>query len=244
MSTDFRPETLHIRSVSVPQNLNAAWDARTCPHRLFPVFRFCRVVNVMNALLTAVDCASAALMAAAAVFDGESEAATMNNIVFFLQLAALVGKGRSSRKIISNAIKLPGGRRRPERNPLQRNILNSKQFASPHNTYSRKALLVSDATPCWGKGRALHVPPSCAEGTSPSPGCSRFSEKHPHVLASFPFTLDSNFYGSYYSRRALQLWSHPSTSTPGSPLSSCLLIFSAKRGGRRVTSQSCPPHLM
>lgn len=95
ISTNFRPEMLRGGSVSVQQNLNAAWDARTCPHRLFSAFHFCRVVNVMNALLTAVDCASAALMAAAAVFDGESEAATMNDIVFFLQLAALVGKERS-----------------------------------------------------------------------------------------------------------------------------------------------------
>lgn len=46
----------------------------------------------MDTLLTAVDCASAALMAAAATLDeDDSEASTWNDIVFYLQLGALLG---------------------------------------------------------------------------------------------------------------------------------------------------------
>lgn len=45
----------------------------------------------MNVLLTAVDCASSALMLGAAGFD-EEETSTFNDIAFVLQLMALVGE--------------------------------------------------------------------------------------------------------------------------------------------------------
>lgn len=48
------------------------------------------VVNAMNAMLTAVDCASSALMLGAAGFD-EEETSTFNDIAFVLQLLALIG---------------------------------------------------------------------------------------------------------------------------------------------------------
>ncbi|CAM9339220.1 unnamed protein product, partial [Scytosiphon promiscuus] len=47
------------------------------------------VVNAMNAMLTAVDCASSALMLGAAGFD-EDETSTFNDIAFLLQLVALI----------------------------------------------------------------------------------------------------------------------------------------------------------
>lgn len=50
-----------------------------------------RVINGMNVLLTAVDCASSALMLGAAGFD-EEETSTFNDIAFVLQLMALVGE--------------------------------------------------------------------------------------------------------------------------------------------------------
>lgn len=49
------------------------------------------VVNAMNAMLTAVDCASSALMLGAAGFD-EDETSTFNDIAFVLQLVALIGE--------------------------------------------------------------------------------------------------------------------------------------------------------
>lgn len=51
----------------------------------------CRVINVMNAIITAVDCACTALMIMAAGFD-EDETSTFNDVAFVLQLAALIGK--------------------------------------------------------------------------------------------------------------------------------------------------------
>lgn len=50
-----------------------------------------RVVNMMNAMLTAVDCASSALMLGDAGFD-EYETSRFNDIAFFLQLVALIGE--------------------------------------------------------------------------------------------------------------------------------------------------------
>lgn len=47
----------------------------------------------MDTLLTAVDCASAALMAAATTRDeDDSDASAWNDVVFYLQLGALFGE--------------------------------------------------------------------------------------------------------------------------------------------------------
>lgn len=56
--------------------------------------RLSRVINVMNAMLTAVDCACTALMLGAAGFD-EDETSTFNDIAFVLQLLALIGNSKN-----------------------------------------------------------------------------------------------------------------------------------------------------
>lgn len=50
-----------------------------------------RVVNMMNKMLTAVDCACSVLMIGAAGIDQE-ETSSFESITFVLQLAALIGK--------------------------------------------------------------------------------------------------------------------------------------------------------
>lgn len=71
-------------------NVDVSTDLRlTCRHSMG---RVGRAINVITALSTLVDCVTAGLMARSATIEGSSEAEMLDDVVFYLQLAILVGK--------------------------------------------------------------------------------------------------------------------------------------------------------